>query len=149
MHAPMLAGTNARNARTQRTHAGPVPDLMQVVMYFWPEMYKALFGRFLLLQLSNSGNVVTLNVQLALLSFVGRIADRSFGGLALKAMYGSRAADAFTASREMTQLRTAQLVAAMISDHVGILASAAIYYFGGVSSCVRVEGEGPWRFAGR
>ncbi|KAK9816972.1 hypothetical protein WJX72_007636 [[Myrmecia] bisecta] len=52
------------------SHIGPVPNLMQVTFLVWPEIYKAVFGRFLLLQLSGVGNVLIINLILVLKSGV-------------------------------------------------------------------------------
>lgn len=57
-------------------HAGAVPNLMQAVLWIWPVMYKSIYGRFLLLQLGNTSNVMVLNVLISVYSVAGRLASR-------------------------------------------------------------------------
>ena len=52
-------------------------------------------------------------------------------------MYGSRTAEAISATDIMNQIRLAELFATIIAEHAGIVAASAIYSFG------RVSGEGP------
>ena len=61
--------------------------MMQTIIYIWPYMYNSLYGRFLLLQLGGTGNVLILNVLICLYSFVGKVASRSSLGLLMKLMY--------------------------------------------------------------
>ena len=64
--------------------AGEVPNLMQTVIYIWPYMYNSLYGRFLLLQLGGTGNVLVLNLLICLVSIVGKVSSRSSLALLLK-----------------------------------------------------------------
>ena len=58
--------------------------MMQTAIYIWPYMYNSLYGRFLLLQLGGTGNVLILNILISLYSVVGTLASRSTLGLLLK-----------------------------------------------------------------
>lgn len=58
--------------------------MMQTTIYIWPYMYNSLYGRFLLLQLGGTGNVLILNILISLYSVVGKLASRSTLGLLLK-----------------------------------------------------------------
>lgn len=64
--------------------AGEVPNLMHTVIYIWPYMYNSLYGRFLLLQLGGTGNVLVLNLLICLVSTVGKVSSRSSLALLLK-----------------------------------------------------------------
>lgn len=64
--------------------AGEVPNMMQTVIYIWPYMYNSLYGRFLLLQLGGTGNVLILNLLICLVSTVGKVSSRSSLALLLK-----------------------------------------------------------------
>lgn len=66
--------------------AGEVPNMMQTVIYIWPYMYNSLYGRFLLLQLGGTGNVLILNLLICLYSIVGKLSSRSSLGLLMKLM---------------------------------------------------------------
>lgn len=57
-------------------YAGAVPNLMQAVLWIWPVMYKSIYGRFLLLQLGNTSNIVILNVLISVYNVAGRLATR-------------------------------------------------------------------------
>lgn len=67
--------------------AGEVPNMMQTVIYIWPYMYNSLYGRFLLLQLGGTGNVLILNVLISLYSIVGKVASRSSLQMLMKLMW--------------------------------------------------------------
>jgi hypothetical protein len=103
-------------------------------MYIFPMMYRAFFGRFLLLQLSGAGSVGLLNVMLALMGVISRLGSRSVGGIVLTLMYGSRTAEAIQATTEMNQIRHSMAFARMISEYSGILCSATMYTFAKISS---------------
>lgn len=60
--------------------------MMQTTMYIWPYMYNSLYGRFLLLQLGGTGNVLIINLLLSLVSIVGKLASRSSLGFLMKLM---------------------------------------------------------------
>ena len=49
---------------------------MQAVLWIWPVMYKSIYGRFLLLQLGTTSNVVILNVLISVYNLAGRLANR-------------------------------------------------------------------------
>lgn len=51
----------------------------------------------------------------------------------LQLMYGSRTAEAISATNTMNQIRLAELFASTIAEHAGIVAASAIYSFGRVS----------------
>ena len=72
--------------------AGTVPHLQQVVFLYYPYIYKSVFGRFLLLQLSKSTSVMALNYLLVLLDVIGRLASRNADMMLLRLMYGRRPA---------------------------------------------------------
>ncbi|KAK9840882.1 hypothetical protein WJX84_012114 [Apatococcus fuscideae] len=114
-------------------HLGPLPDLMIVVFACFIDIYKSVFGRFLLLQLSGVGSVLLLNVLLALLDIVGRLASRTQGFLMLKSMYGNRTAEAISALPEMDATRLAMRLSHTMTDHAGIVAASAILSFARVS----------------
>ena len=57
---------------------------MQTTIYIWPYMYNSIYGRFLLLQLGGTGNVLILNLLICLYSIVGKLASRSSLGLLMK-----------------------------------------------------------------
>ncbi len=57
-------------------------------------------------------------------------------GLLLPAMYGTRTAEAISATNTMNQIRLAELFASTIAEHTGIVAASAIYSFGGVSGAL-------------
>lgn len=52
---------------------------MQAVLWIWPVMYKSIYGRFLLLQLGNTSNIMVLNVLISVYSVAGRLASRQVG----------------------------------------------------------------------
>ena len=54
-------------------------------------------------------------------------------GLLLQLMYGSRTAEALSATDAMNQIRLAEIFASTIAEHAGIVAASAIYSFGRVS----------------
>ncbi len=54
-------------------------------------------------------------------------------GLLLQLMYGSRTAEAISATNTMNQIRLAEVFANTIAEHAGIVAASAIYSFGHVS----------------
>ena len=56
--------------------AGAVDNLMPSVLWIWPVMYKSIYGRFLLLQLGTTSNVVILNVLISVYNLAGRLANR-------------------------------------------------------------------------
>lgn len=56
--------------------AGPVPNLMQAVLWMWPAMYRSIYGRFLLLQLDSASIVAVLSVLLSILSVASRLCSR-------------------------------------------------------------------------
>ena len=56
--------------------AGAVSNLMQAVLWIWPVMYKSIYGRFLLLQLGTTSNIVLLNVLISVYNVAGRLATR-------------------------------------------------------------------------
>ena len=60
-------------------------------------------------------------------------------GLLLQAMYGTRTAEAISATNTMNQIRLAELFATTIAEHAGIVAASAIYSFGGVSGACERE----------
>ena len=49
---------------------------MQAVLWIWPVMYKSIYGRFLLLQLGTTSNIVILNVLISVYNVAGRLATR-------------------------------------------------------------------------
>ena len=49
---------------------------MQAVLWIWPVMYKSIYGRFLLLQLGTTSNIVILNVLISVYNLAGRLANR-------------------------------------------------------------------------
>ena len=51
--------------------------MMQASLYIWPYMYNSLYGRFLLLQLGGTGNVLILNFLISLFGIVSRLSSRS------------------------------------------------------------------------
>ena len=55
---------------------GAVPNLMQAVLWIWPVMYKSIYGRFLLLQLGSTNNVVALNVLISVFNVASRLSSR-------------------------------------------------------------------------
>ena len=119
--------------------AGMVPGLLQVTLLLWPAMYQSIFGRFLLLQLSGVGSVLIINFLLALFDVVTRIGSRGGGGLLLRALYGKRIAEVMSASQELNQLRLAGHFARTISEHAGIVVSATILSFGGVTGGLSLD----------
>ncbi|CAL8467812.1 g7350 [Coccomyxa elongata] len=114
-------------------HIGAVPNLMQAVLWIWPVMYKSIYGRFLLLQLGNTSNIMVLNVLISVYSVAGRLASRQGSGMLLQLMYGTRTAEAISATNTMNQIRLAELFASTIAEHAGIVAASAVYSFGRVS----------------
>lgn len=58
-------------------------------------------------------------------------------GVLLHLMYGSRAAEAISATDTMNQIRLAELFASTIAEHAGIVAASAIYSFGRVSGPIK------------
>ena len=77
--------------------------------------------------------MLLLNVLLALLDIVGRLASRTQGFLMLKSMYGNRTAEAISALPEMDATRLAMRLSHTMTDHAGILAASAILSFARVS----------------
>jgi hypothetical protein len=106
---------------------------MQTVLYIYPMVYRAFFGRFLLIQLSGAGDVGLLNVLLALGNVIGHLSGRSVGYLPLRLMYNPRTAEAISATAEMQQTRQCMLFARMICEVSAILGSAAMYTFAPIS----------------
>ena len=49
---------------------------MQAVLWIWPVMYKSIYGRFLLLQLGTTSNIVIINVLISVYNLAGRLANR-------------------------------------------------------------------------
>lgn len=77
--------------------------------------------------------MLLLNVLLALLDIVGRLASRTQGFLMLKSMYGNRTAEAISALPEMDATRLAMRLSHTMTDHAGIVAASAILSFARVS----------------
>ncbi len=69
-----------------------VPGMAQTVFFVYPYMYKAMYGRFLLLQLSNGSGIVMLNFVVCMLDLIGRLASRNADMMLLRLMYGRRTA---------------------------------------------------------
>ena len=86
-----------------------------------------------LLVAAGVGSVLLLNVLLALLDIVGRLASRTQGFLMLKSMYGNRTAEAISALPEMDATRLAMRLSHTMTDHAGIVAASAILSFARVS----------------
>lgn len=57
-------------------------------------------------------------------------------GILLQLMYGSRTAEAISATDTMNQIRLAELFASTIAEHAGIVAASAVYSFGRVSGAI-------------
>lgn len=72
--------------------AGSVPSMFQTMMLFYPYIYNAVYGRFLLLQLSKSSSVMALNYLIVLLSVIGHLASRNADNMLLRIIYGRRTA---------------------------------------------------------
>jgi hypothetical protein len=73
LHFPLGPGLKLDSIRI---HAGAVPNLMQAVLWIWPVMYNSIYGRFLLLQLGTTSNIVILNVLISVYNVAGRLASR-------------------------------------------------------------------------
>ena len=73
MHFPLGPGLKLDSIHI---HAGAVPNLMQAVLWIWPVMYNSIYGRFLLLQLGTTSNIVILNVLISVYNVAGRLASR-------------------------------------------------------------------------
>lgn len=119
--------------------AGLIPQLMQTVLYIYPMVYRAFFGRFLLIQLSGAGNVGLLNVLLALGNVIGHLSGRSVGYIPLRLMYNPRTAEAISATAEMQQTRQCMLFARLICEVSAILGSAAMYSFAPISGAWKLD----------
>ena len=63
-------------SRRVMSSTGAVPNLMQAVLWIWPVMYKSIYGRFLLLQLGPTSNVVALNVLMSVFNVASRLSSR-------------------------------------------------------------------------
>lgn len=85
--------------------------------------------------------MLLLNVLLALLDIVGRLASRTQGFLMLKSMYGNRTAEAISALPEMDATRLAMRLSHTMTDHAGIVAASAILSFARVSGILKPPGE--------
>ena len=72
--------------------AGIVPGLAQTVFFVYPYMYKAMYGRFLLLQLSGGTGIIMLNFLVCMLDLIGRLNSRNADMMLLRLMYGRRTA---------------------------------------------------------
>ena len=69
----------------------------------------------------------------------GAYANMQGSGMLLQLMYGSRTAEAISATNTMNQIRLAELFASTIAEHAGIVAASAIYSFGRVSGDTTVR----------
>lgn len=69
-----------------------MPGLAQTVFFVYPYMYKAMYGRFLLLQLSGGSGIIMLNLLVCLLDLIGRLASRNADMMLLRLIYGRRVA---------------------------------------------------------
>lgn len=116
--------------------AGLIPQLMQTILYIYPMVYRAFFGRFLLIQLSGAGDVGLLNVLLALANVIDHLSGRSVGYVPLRLMYNPRTAEAICATAEMQQTRQSMLFARLICEVSAILGSATMYTFAPISGVV-------------
>lgn len=88
---------------------GRVKDMTQVCFVVWPVLYSSLYGRFLLLQLSNVGSVVVMNFMFACFDIAGALADRGSDAWWLKLLYGSeRAKDAMQSTYVSVLAKTVQ-----------------------------------------
>ncbi|KAK9830977.1 hypothetical protein WJX81_004646 [Elliptochloris bilobata] len=114
-------------------HIGPVPNLMQAVLWMWPAMYRSIYGRFLLLQLDSASSVAVLSVLLSILSVASRLCSRQGSSLAFRLLHGTRTAEAMAATSAASQIRLAEVFASTIAEHAGIVAAAAIFSIGHVS----------------
>lgn len=55
---------------------------MQAVLWIWPVMYKSIYGRFLLLQLGPTSNIVALNMLISVFNVASRLSSRQVEMLA-------------------------------------------------------------------
>ncbi len=79
---------------------------LQAVLFTYPYMYKALYGRFLLLQLSNGSGIIMLNFLVCMLDLIGRLASRNADMMLLRLMYGRRVAQVFVIQYHRENLMT-------------------------------------------
>lgn len=70
--------------------------MLQTVLLLYPYIYNAVYGRFLLLQLSKSTSVMALNYLIVLLNVIGHLASRNADTMLLRLMYGKRTAQVST-----------------------------------------------------
>jgi len=68
--------------------------MVHVVMLYYPYIFKSVYGRFLLLQLSKDTSVMALNYIICLLDLIARLATRNADTLLLRIIYGKRTAQA-------------------------------------------------------
>lgn len=113
---------------------GFIPEMMATMFLNWPMIYASLYGRFLLLQLDNVGNVIIMNLIFACFSLASRLGDRASDGLALKLLYGDRARDALTALREHDDKRLTEVFTSSMMENASILSASALLSFGGVAT---------------
>lgn len=62
------------------------------MFFVYPYMYKAMYGRFLLLQLSGGSGIIMLNFLVCMLDLIGRLASRNADMMLLRLIYGRRVA---------------------------------------------------------
>jgi hypothetical protein len=71
---------------------GPSPNLQAASYFVFPEVYKTIFGRFLLLSFSKPQSVILLNVTIAIFDLVGRLSTYNGDIYITRLIYGLRPA---------------------------------------------------------
>lgn len=152
--------TNQDQLRCSLLCAGIVPGLAQTVFFVYPYMYKAMYGRFLLLQLSGGTGIIMLNFLVCMLDLIGRLNSRNADMMLLRLMYGRRTAQvwllllhviyahqgriqsapshlaciqAMLATKEVSQWRAAEVLARSFAEYTSIVAGGALFSFGHIA----------------
>eukprot|EP00887_Chlorella_sp_A99_P001579 scaffold8.g1579.t1 len=130
---PVVWGLYIFFIRNVLRYLGPIPHLFHTILLTYPCIYLSIFGRFLLLQLSNVGSIVIQAMAQSAFMIAGALGDRERDGLFLKRMHGHRAALAVSAAPTVDGDELAFIFMESLAEYAGIIVVALVVPFAQIS----------------
>eukprot|EP00898_Chlorokybus_atmophyticus_P001848 jgi/Chlat1/2664/Chrsp179S02510 len=106
----------------------------KVVSMIMPLTIASIYGRFLIVQVENVGDIFLLNVTLALFETMGRLTTRDKDAWFVRILRGPRRMEINLAEERCREVRQYYTFLAMLVDYAGTVLAAIFYYWSRISA---------------